>query len=640
MMEDERYDEEGFAEGMGGLQTMGILNALRTGDPTLDMLLAMLLPFVIRFLFGFTSRFEEILKKNFWKTFRKTEPAMHQRVIQYSASSNRYGVSDADDSQNRVLQKAVQLYLHSQMNLDLQVADINLTSIETKSMGHRHSYYDDEYEDEDSNHRTLAGSLSKYKIVKNPPKERWHDLGSFSGEEKVHSKVELFISKFDEEGGGDGSGGAKKTTTLSFQFKSKDGKSIDTFIDSAYSWYMNELSKMEDHSRYLYELKSASYTSTSDENDGGRRVYKRYRLSDEKTFDSLFFREKETILNLMHNFTARTGKYAIKGYPHKLGLLLHGPPGTGKTSLIKAVAQYTGRSIINVSLTRIETNADLMSIFFDKTMHVDGEYVPTKLKFKDVIYVIEDVDVASRIVKRRDGKKTADMVQTDAFDLPSSAKSPMQLLLESGNEHAKKLVKLLIEKSERLRQEALRPDLMRSAARRMRALPGLSLVGEAIDNPALEKIGDDAIKVGEKIIGKQSQVDNIVGSHAEAILRMLEASDAKEVDEQFENELLGLSAPSLPALAPLSRSRAVSFSKYGEDNGVEVSEPESAYLSTDSSVKAANTTNGSSAKAAGAYGSAYFRPLDELNLQGLLNVLDGVVDSPGRIVIMTTNHPE
>jgi len=31
---------------------------------------------------------------------------------------------------------------------------------------------------------------------------------------------------------------------------------------------------------------------------------------------------------------------------------------------------------------------------------------------------------------------------------------------------------------------------------------------------------------------------------------------------------------------------------------------------------------------------------DALNLTGLLNVLDGVVDSPGRIVIMTTNHVE
>ena len=31
---------------------------------------------------------------------------------------------------------------------------------------------------------------------------------------------------------------------------------------------------------------------------------------------------------------------------------------------------------------------------------------------------------------------------------------------------------------------------------------------------------------------------------------------------------------------------------------------------------------------------------DELNLAGLLNVLDGVVDTPGRVLIMTTNHPE
>jgi SpoVK/Ycf46/Vps4 family AAA+-type ATPase len=31
---------------------------------------------------------------------------------------------------------------------------------------------------------------------------------------------------------------------------------------------------------------------------------------------------------------------------------------------------------------------------------------------------------------------------------------------------------------------------------------------------------------------------------------------------------------------------------------------------------------------------------DALNLAGLLNVLDGVVDSPGRIIVMTTNHPE
>ena len=38
--------------------------------------------------------------------------------------------------------------------------------------------------------------------------------------------------------------------------------------------------------------------------------------------------------------------------------------------------------------------------------------------------------------------------------------------------------------------------------------------------------------------------------------------------------------------------------------------------------------------------SLYASKSDRLDLAGLLNVLDGVVDCPNRILIMTTNHPE
>jgi len=43
---------------------------------------------------------------------------------------------------------------------------------------------------------------------------------------------------------------------------------------------------------------------------------------------------------------------------------------------------------------------------------------------------------------------------------------------------------------------------------------------------------------------------------------------------------------------------------------------------------------------AGPYNKASYNADDDLNLAGLLNVLDGVVDSPGRVVVMTTNHPD
>jgi len=54
-----------------------------------------------------------------------------------------------------------------------------------------------------------------------------------------------------------------------------------------------------------------------------------------------------------------------------------------KTSLIKALAQHTGRSIVNVPLSKISTNAEFMSQLFDKTYRVKGE-ISVRLDFKDV----------------------------------------------------------------------------------------------------------------------------------------------------------------------------------------------------------------------------------------------------------------
>jgi chaperone BCS1 len=52
----------------------------------------------------------------------------------------------------------------------------------------------------------------------------------------------------------------------------------------------------------------------------------------------------------MGEFATKTGKFAKKGMPYKMGLLLHGPPGTGRSSLIKCISESTGRHVVNIPL--------------------------------------------------------------------------------------------------------------------------------------------------------------------------------------------------------------------------------------------------------------------------------------------------
>ena len=106
-------------------------------------------------------------------------------------------------------------------------------------------------------------------------------------------------------------------------------------MDEALELYRQEQTAVrKDPSRYLYMPVLTGWAARTSGGEGGdaagakpNAVYKRYKLSEEKTFASFFHPDKEPIINLVSQFQEKRGKFGIPGYPQKLGFLLYGPPG-------------------------------------------------------------------------------------------------------------------------------------------------------------------------------------------------------------------------------------------------------------------------------------------------------------------------
>ena len=230
----------------------------------------------------------------------------------------------------------------------------------------------------------------------------------------------------DKEEGKDNS-----TTSVDFRLTCDELAPIEAFLETAFDAYVEQTAKEEAGGRHLYVRAGGGGAAKDDDSDdgSGAATYKRYRLAASKTFDSLFFPEKDELLSLLDAFHAGTGRFAVKGSPKKLGVLLHGPPGTGKTSLIKALAARLDRSIVSIPLGRIKTNQELFDAVFDMKYGVADADVPVRLTFKQTVFVLEDVDAASSVVLKRSSSTPEPVAPAPAPAIEKDG-DPIKALLE------------------------------------------------------------------------------------------------------------------------------------------------------------------------------------------------------------------
>ncbi|MDR3514063.1 MAG: AAA family ATPase [Caulobacteraceae bacterium] len=99
--------------------------------------------------------------------------------------------------------------------------------------------------------------------------------------------------------------------------------------------------------------------------------------------------QKQRIAGRLQAFVAAREDYARKGVPWRIGVLLEGPPGTGKTTTICAIAGLLDRDVYVVNIANLVGDNELFSAF-----NAAGPDAIVALEDIDTIRVAQDRDKA------------------------------------------------------------------------------------------------------------------------------------------------------------------------------------------------------------------------------------------------------
>jgi hypothetical protein len=186
---------------------------------------------------------------------------------------------------------------------------------------------------------------------------------------------------------------------------------IRTWIDGIYDIYKTEMQTGFGKYRYFFNHQSAHM----DINISHYLTFDMTKFYTNKSLHNLFGVHINQVRQRLQMFQDNKGWYEDKGIPYTFGLLLHGLPGCGKTSLIKAIAKDTHRHIINIKLTNNVTLTQLRNLFYsEKLKIVSSQATPQyiTIPIDQRIYVMEDVDCLTNILNQR-GSDTEEEILTE-----------------------------------------------------------------------------------------------------------------------------------------------------------------------------------------------------------------------------------
>lgn len=205
------------------------------------------------------------------------------------------------------------------------------------------------------------------------------------------------------------------TTTITYNFILKSSEItpeyMNEFLDSSRKKLLNEIEKYE---KEAYE-KEKKKLENMDDNDFKGHIYEIMDKKEGKegntpiinpyekvmvntfcrSMKSLFFKKKDLLMNVLSNFKKKEGIYKKLPHRYKLGIMIYGNPGAGKSSLSVAIATELKRYIVRVSLK--DKNLD-----DDKLSHILNNYK------SGYVIILDELDTHKALKPRGQNMDTDD----------------------------------------------------------------------------------------------------------------------------------------------------------------------------------------------------------------------------------------
>jgi len=209
---------------------------------------------------------------------------------------------------------------------------------------------------------------------------------------------------------------------LKIQFNSKDPKDIVDHVE----WIKQESERICT-SRHVKQQVLVSMESTFEKESSRDSVpsvpFMVHEFFTTSSFDNFFSEEAESVKADLAIFLNDKATYERIGRPWNYSILNTGAPGMGKTKLVKAIAAFTGRTLIVLNLHHITSPLLLHQVFH--SFILSGIHIPHDKR----LYYIPEVDTQLLEVAKKREKKAEPVLITAAGEKTKESEPKPSLTL-------------------------------------------------------------------------------------------------------------------------------------------------------------------------------------------------------------------